>query len=54
MNVEAKPRRLSLSNVSEHDQTRGTSVLYDFSNLLANGRVAVLFTTVGLIIQMVI
>ena len=29
MNAEAKPRRLSLSNVSEHDQTRGTSALYD-------------------------
>ena len=50
MNVEARPRRLSLSKV----QTRGTSVSYNCSNSWANRRVTFLFTVVELIIQMVI
>ena len=36
MNVEAKLRRLSLSNVLEHNQTLETSVLYEFSNSSTN------------------
>ena len=40
MNVEAKPRHLSLSNVLDHDETRGTSVSHDFSDSWANRRVA--------------
>ena len=39
MNVEEKPRRLSLSNVFDHDERRGTSASYDFSNSWTNGRV---------------
>ena len=31
MNVETKPRRLFLSIFLEHDQTRGTSALYDLN-----------------------
>ena len=54
MNVEAKPRRLSLSNVFRHDEARRTSVSYDCSNSWANEKVTSLFTIVGLIIQMVI
>ena len=54
MNVEAKPRRLSLSNALNHDETRGTSVSYDYLNSWANERVTFLFTIVGLIIQIVI
>ena len=54
MNVVTKPRRLYLSNVSGHDETRGTNVSYDFSNSWANRRVTFLFTIVGLFIQIVI
>ena len=54
MNVEANPRRSSLSNVLDHDETRGTSVSYDFSNSWANGKVTFLFTIVGLIFLIVI
>ena len=35
-------------------RTRGTSDSYDFSNSLANGSVAFLFTIVGLIIQILL
>ena len=38
----------------DHDEIRGTSVSYDFSNSWANRRVHLLFTIVGLIIQIVI
>ena len=38
----------------DHDETRGTSVSYDFSNSWANGRVTFLFTIVRLNIQIVI
>ena len=54
MNPKAKPRGLSLSNVVDHNDTRGANVSYDFPNSWANGRVTFLFTIVGLIIQMVI
>ena len=47
MKIEAKPRRLSLSNVLEHDQTRGTSALYDFST--EEQECGFLFSVVGLI-----
>ena len=36
MNFEAKPRRVSLRMLSEHDQTLGTSGSYDFSKSWAN------------------
>ena len=54
MNVEAKLRRLSFSNVLDHDETRGTSVSYDFSYSRANQRATFLFTIAGLIIQIVV
>ena len=43
MNVEAKPKRLSLSIVFISCQTYETSVSYDFSNSWANRRVAFCF-----------
>ena len=39
---------------SDHDQTHGTSVSYDFSNSWANWRVGFLFIIVGLTVQVVI
>ena len=38
----------------EHDQTRRTSVSYDFSNSWANGRGAFLFIIVRLTIHMIV
>ena len=44
MNVEAKPRRLSLLNVLEHDETPGTNVSYDFSDSWSNKRASFVFS----------
>ena len=53
IDVIYSPRRSSLSNVLDCDETRGMSVSFHFTYSRANRRATFLFTIVGLIIQIV-